>query len=537
MTANSPFLEFRRSKIRYEFSAQAGVFPLADLCLTFILCFVWVTRKLPAYQPEHSMTKFSWLLTAAFIAPLASHAADTVGSKPEAMNMRLVGYSDLQARTAYQPTIQKQGNRWIAYIGHHGDKKLNPLTQKIENNGTSILDVTNPKAPKYLSHIPGEEGKAEQGGAQMVRICSGADLPKGDKSKFYMLRVFGNQAHEVWDVSDPAAPSLLTTIGKGLKGTHKNFWECDTGIAYLVSGHPQWRTNRMTQIYDLSDPAKPVFIRDFGLVGQQPGAGGPVPISLHGPISTGPKGNRVYFGYGTNTEGVLQIVDRDKLLNGPKEPTPENLLAPQIARLDMPPMHGAHTTFPMLGVNVPEFEKNLLGKTRDFIIVTDEAIQKECLEGRQMVWVVDITTETKPFGVSSWTVPEKSGNFCSRGGRFGTHSSNESTAPVYNQKIMFFSHFNAGVRALDVRDPFSLKEIAYYIPAMNANTVVLETPLNMVTKLPYTAAAERKAVQTNNVEVDERGYIYIVDRANTGMHILELTGAARKIADWKAAAH
>ena len=32
--------------------------------------------------------------------------------------------------------------------------------------------------------------------------------------------------------------------------------------------------------------------------------------------------------------------------------------------------------------------------------------------------------------------------------------------------------------------------------------------------------------QTNNVEVDDRGYIYIVDRANT-MHILELTGAAR----------
>ena len=32
------------------------------------------------------------------------------------------------------------------------------------------------------------------------------------------------------------------------------------------------------------------------------------------------------------------------------------------------------------------------------------------------------------------------------------------------------------------------------------------------------------AIQTNNVETDERGYIYIVDRANTGLHILELTG-------------
>ena len=38
------------------------------------------------------------------------------------------------------------------------------------------------------------------------------------------------------------------------------------------------------------------------------------------------------------------------------------------------------------------------------------------------------------------------------------------------------------------------------------------------------------AIQTNNVETDDRGYIYIVDRANTGLHILKLTGAAKKIA-------
>jgi hypothetical protein len=46
-------------------------------------------------------------------------------------------------------------------------------------------------------------------------------------------------------------------------------------------------------------------------------------------------------------------------------------------------------------------------------------------------------------------------------------------------------------------------------------------------------AAERckVAIQTNNVDVDDRGYIYIVDRANTGLHILELTGEARKAAN------
>ena len=100
----------------------------------------------------------------------SAHAQD--GSKPEARNMRLAGYSDLQARTAYQPTIQKQGDKWIAYIGHHGDQKVNPLNGRVEHNGTSIIDVTDVKNPKYLFHIPGEEGKAEQGGAQMVRICS-----------------------------------------------------------------------------------------------------------------------------------------------------------------------------------------------------------------------------------------------------------------------------------------------------------------------------------------------------------------------------
>jgi hypothetical protein len=35
------------------------------------------------------------------------------------------------------------------------------------------------------------------------------------------------------------------------------------------------------------------------------------------------------------------------------------------------------------------------------------------------------------------------------------------------------------------------------------------------------------AIQTNNVELDDRGYIYLADRAGTGMHIVKLTGAAR----------
>ena len=473
-----------------------------------------------------------WLATTALIAavPLATTGALAQG-KPESRDMTLVGFSDLQARSAYQPTIQKQGDRFILYVGHHGgttkvEKPINPMTGQPEFNGTSIIDVTDPKKPKYLKHIPGEPGNYESGGAQMVRVCDGKSLPKGDKSAVYMLRTFGNSAHEVWDTADPANPKLVTRLG-GLKGTHKSFWECDTGIAYLVSGRDGWRVPRMTEVYDLSDPAKPVKIRDFGLVGQQPGASGPTPIQLHGMMSTGPKGNRVYFGYGTNTGAVLQIVDREKLLNGPKEPTPENLRYPEVAHYLMSPLTGAHTALPLLEMPVAEFAKDKIGKVRNFVLVTNEQIQNECTEARQMAWMVDITVEKFPASVSTYVTPEKAGNFCDRGGRFGTHSSNEHIAPMYDKRIVFIAHFNAGVRAVDIRDPYHMKEIAHYIPALTKSSDT------RCIKLENGQERCKTAIQSNNLDVDDRGYVYVVDRANNGMHILELSGAARRVANYQ----
>jgi hypothetical protein len=429
-------------------------------------------------------------------------------------NMSLLGHEPLQARSAYQPVIHPQGGRWIAYVGHHGGRSLNPLTGREEDNGTSIVDVTDPRAPRYLAHVPGERGEAEAGGAQMVRLCNGKELPKGDPSKVYLLRTYGNLAHEVWDVTAPEKPSRIVVVVDKLRNTHKNWWECDTGIAYLVSGLADWRTRRMTQVFDLSDPARPVLIRNFGLPGQQPGASGAVPTELHGPISTGPKGNRIYFGYGTNKAGVLQIVDRAKLLAGPHEPTVANLLAPQVGRMDLPAWNGAHTTLPVLGMELSEFARDKGANRRDFVFVINESLVNECLEPRQMVFVVDVSDEKVPVGVATFNVPEASGNFCSRGGRFGAHSSNENQPPMYARQFIFVSWFNAGVRAIDIRDPFRPREAGYYIPATTDRTAqrCVKTPEGERCKV---------AIQTNNVEVDDRGYVYIVDRANTGMHILQ----------------
>jgi hypothetical protein len=344
-----------------------------------------------------------------------------------------------------------------------------------------------------------------------------------------MLRSFGNSAHEVWDVTSPEKPVLITVIVRGIRDTHKNWWECDTGIAYLISGVKGWRTRRMTQVYDLSNPANPVHIRDFGLPGQEPGSKNPLPdnsFELHGPISTGPKGNRIYFGYGTARAGVIQIVDREKLLNGPKEPTAENLLYPQVSRISAPLNWGAHTTLPVLGIRHPELDLFNDPKHRDVLLVVNESTSNECREGRQIAYILDITDDTRPTGISNYRVPESPGGYCSRGGRFGAHSSNENMPPMYDKRVVFMAWFNAGVRAVDIRDPYSPKEIGYYIPAITS-----ETDERCVKSASGQSC--KRAIQTNNVEVDDRGYIYIVDRANTGMHILELTGAARTAANFK----
>src|SRR5262249_40269973 len=154
----------------------------------------------------------------------------------------------------------------------------------------------------------------------------------------YLLRnVQGSSAsgYEVWDVTNVSNPTLVGAM-RGLRNTHKMWWECKTGIAYLpgsrnVAAPLRWRQAQSMVIADWSNPADPQYVRPFGLPGGQPDATGPVSTSLHGPISTfehpqagqplargaGPDdviGNRIYTAWGVGDDGVMQILDRKKLL-------------------------------------------------------------------------------------------------------------------------------------------------------------------------------------------------------------------------------
>ncbi len=495
------------------------------------------------------MTRFlvrcAWVavaLACLVVGPGRADARDDDDRGVEAKNMKLIGFNDLQARSAYQPIVHEQGGRSIAYVGHHGGEALNTLNNTVEKNGTSIVDVTNPRRPKYLFHIAGPSGVGEAGGAQMVRACSEAELTHdATRTKQFLLRATAS-SHEVYDVTNPSKPTLVSTVVANLRNTHKNWWECSSGIAYLVSdgtdlahatpSHPNWRTTRMTQIFDLSNPANPKFIRNYGLVGQQPGAIGANPTGVHGMIELG---DRLYFGHGTGSNGIMQIVDRAKLLDATKcatppsanfrtTPTEADLLCPQLGRLDTSPTMGAHTTFPVIQQPVPDFAGSQ-NSTRDFIVLVNEAGGNKCSDNRQMVYIVDITTPSKPMAVANHHVPAASGNFCARGGRFGSHSSNESFTSVFYGKLVFASWFNAGVRAIDIREPFSPREVGFFIPRTTAKTDPRPEGCKLGVDNPCDVV-----IQTNNVEVDGRGLVYIVDRANTGMHILGLTGEAAKIA-------
>jgi hypothetical protein len=236
---------------------------------------------------------------------------------------------------------------------------------------------------------------------------------------------------------------------------------------------------------------------------------------------------------------VIQILDRQKLLTAfknPVRPTPEEMLAPQVGYITMSPDQGAHTTMPVFGVPVPAFQGHAVLRHRDLLIVTSESSRgHHCSPGPgndrpapHLAFLVDITNEPTPWPLATFHVPEQPGDFCGKGGRFGVHSTTEAFYPPYYGKLAIFSWFNAGTRIFDIRNPFAVREIAYFIPAPNKSTMTFcPDGVSHPDGDPGITSACTRVIQTNNVELDDRGLIYSADRAGAGLHIIRLTGAAR----------
>src|SRR5882672_9468893 len=162
-----------------------------------------------------------------------------ISQSGEQKNMELVGHVDLQGRGSYQPNvIVYPDGRTIAFAGMHNAPNLggapgplpNPLKagSPLEENGVMIIDVTDPKHPVQKYHIP---VPVAGGQSQSVRMCLGSVLPHGTPGNVYLLRnIQGSAAqmsgYEVWDVTNVSAPALVSAM-RGLRSTHKMWWECN----------------------------------------------------------------------------------------------------------------------------------------------------------------------------------------------------------------------------------------------------------------------------------------------------------------------
>jgi hypothetical protein len=409
----------------------------------------------------------------------ATFLIKTQAFSAEAENVRLVGFCDLQGRESLQ--IVLKGSQ--AYIGHHRGEKKNPLTGKSEPNGTTIVDVSNPARPVVLKHIPGRRGAESRAVQVVTRFFDGRD---------YLLR---NQeagdfiGFEIWDITDRRNPSRVATIGP-LQAAHKSWWDSQTGYAYLSGTQPGWRGQHLI-VYDLRNPTRPRFVSSWGLPGQGSEDQERSGVSLHHPVVIG---NRAYLSYLFGGDMViLDITDKTK----PR----------MISHLDFsPPYSGIHTTVPLNGIRVPK-PGGGQSEIRHFLAVSEEAFAYGCQELRRQLHIVDATVESKPVPVATYKIPDR--DFCERGGRFGPHQFAETRdGDLIDGSLLYIAYFNAGLRVVDIADPYHPREVGFYIP-------------NPVQSPRFGGG---QYVQTNDVDLDYRGLIYITDRDGHGMHILEYLG-------------
>src|SRR6185295_11618271 len=112
-------------------------------------------------------------------------------------------------------------------------------------------------------------------------------------------------------------------------------------------------------------------------------------------------GNRVYAAWGVGDDGVLQILDRNKLLpppygsfsGDPDNPTNEQLEAAQTSVMYMSPDQGGHTSFPIFGLTPKSYGNFTEFKTRDIVMLASESTADKCAEAPHYSFVVDVTVE------------------------------------------------------------------------------------------------------------------------------------------------
>jgi len=343
----------------------------------------------------------------------------------------------------------------------------------MKDMGTSILNVSNPEKPSLVTQIP----IAKNTHSHKVRVCGDIMVVNAEQLGVNTPFEAGLRFYDINDIKNPREIFFYKTGGKGV---HKFWLDCTKKLAY-ISTEMDGFLGAIFIIIDFNDPKNPFEVSRWWLPGQWI-EGGEKPswntalesYRHHHPVVLG---ERAYLGYWDAGFIILDILD----INNPK----------MISRCDYSPPYGGafHTALPI--------DKKIQG--RNWLIVFQESLAPYNLEGKKLMWIVDITCETNPVPVSTFQIPVEGFNLDED--RIGPHQPHEDIHLKKN--LVYASWFGGGLRVIDVSNPYLPVEVGYYLPS---------TPKG------------QSMIQTNDVFVDDREFIYIIDRVNGGLDILEYTG-------------
>ncbi|MBC8034229.1 MAG: hypothetical protein H7Y03_08795 [Chitinophagaceae bacterium] len=407
-----------------------------------------------------------------------------------------VGYTDLEGKPAFKMSVKEYNGKWYLFTGHFW------------HSGWSVIDVTNPAKPTVARFMEGPPNTAtfqmELHGNTMITALEKI-LPDfgGDTTRSFAEGIY------IWDISNPLQPKRqghFTTKGTG---THRNFYNGGKYV-HLAAGMPGYKGN-IYVIIDISNPSQPTEVSRWWVPGQKESETGPAlqqdtpgdkkkeaslplkdfmcgsdaEVSLHGPPYV--IDSLVYLPYGSAGMIILNISD----IRNPR----------QVARLDFsPPFHarfGVHSALP-----VPD-------KKFAFVNSEDVSYGEGPLAHASIVDITDVK-DPKLMAIFPQPVHPSGKSYRQQKGWSGPHNFNHLLHnPDVQQQgdIFYMTWFNAGLRMYDVSDPHLPKEIGHFVPPH---------PRKRYGRMPK----DELVVQTEDVVVDRRGYVYISDK-NQGVYILK----------------
>jgi hypothetical protein len=131
---------------------------------------------------------------------------------------------------------------------------------------------------------------------------------------------------------------------------------------------------------------------------------------------------------------------------------------------------------------------------RRYVLVADEDVQRPVEAMPAFIWMVDISDEQRPVPVGSFQVDGIEGK-PQQPLMTGCHQPSEK---VTGTEIPC-AWFAQGLRIIDISNPHAIREVAHFMPDLPPGS---------------------DRVQSNDVTVDARGLIYVIDRLR-GLTIVE----------------